>query len=71
MHIKKIKRETTNTKNVLITGCSTGIGYAIAETLARNGYQVFATMRNPQKAPALAELAKEENLPLTVPLLWM
>jgi len=58
--------ETKKTKNVLISGCSTGIGYAIAETLARNGYSVYATMRNPQKAPALAELAKKENLPLTV-----
>ena len=53
-------------KNVLITGCSTGIGYAIAETLARHGYNVYATMRNPQKAPELANLAKKENLPLTV-----
>ncbi len=58
--------ETTNTKNVLITGCSTGIGYAIAETFARNGYNVYATMRNPQKSPALAELAKKENLPITI-----
>lgn len=58
--------ETTNIKNVLISGCSTGIGYAIAETFARNGYNVYATMRTPQKAPALAELAKKENLPLTV-----
>ncbi|MEO8414012.1 MAG: SDR family oxidoreductase [Ginsengibacter sp.] len=54
------------TKNVLITGCSTGIGYAIAETFARNGYHVYATMRNPQTSPALAELAKNDNLPLTV-----
>ena len=58
--------ETTNKKNVLISGCSTGIGYAIAETFARNGYNVYATMRNPQKSPALADLAKKENLPLTI-----
>lgn len=55
-----------NSGNVLITGCSTGIGYAIAETFARNGYNVFATMRDPQKSPALGDLAKKENLPLTV-----
>src|SRR5680860_1665485 len=58
--------KTKNTQNVLITGCSTGIGFAIAETLARNGYHVYATMRNPQKAPELAKLAKKENLPLKV-----
>lgn len=58
--------ENGKTKTVLITGCSTGIGYATAEHFARNGYNVYATMRNPQKAPALAELAKSENLPLTV-----
>lgn len=58
--------ETTDTKNVLITGCSTGIGYAIAETFARNGYNVYATMRNPQKASALGDLAKKETLPLTI-----
>jgi NAD(P)-dependent dehydrogenase (short-subunit alcohol dehydrogenase family) len=52
--------------NVLITGCSTGIGFAIAETMARNGYNVFATMRNPQKAPGLAQLAARENLPVTI-----
>lgn len=58
--------ETTNTNIVLISGCSTGIGYAISETFARNGYNVYATMRNPQKSPVLAELAKKENLPITI-----
>lgn len=58
--------EIKNKKNVLISGCSTGIGFAIAETFARNGFSVYATMRNPQNSPALAELAKKENLPITV-----
>jgi NAD(P)-dependent dehydrogenase (short-subunit alcohol dehydrogenase family) len=34
-----------NGEVVLITGASTGFGRLIAETLARRGYRVFATMR--------------------------
>jgi NAD(P)-dependent dehydrogenase (short-subunit alcohol dehydrogenase family) len=33
---------------VLITGASTGFGRSAAETLARRGYNVFATMRDPR-----------------------
>lgn len=34
-----------NTRSVLITGCSSGIGYCAAQGLARRGYRVFATAR--------------------------
>ncbi len=33
------------TKNILITGCSSGIGYCVAHELKKRGYRVFATAR--------------------------
>ncbi|MEE8342943.1 MAG: SDR family oxidoreductase [Gammaproteobacteria bacterium] len=32
-------------KSILITGCSSGIGFCVAEGLKKRGYQVFATAR--------------------------
>jgi len=54
---------------VLVTGTSSGFGRLIAETLARKGYQVFATMRNARGRNAAAareieELATRESLSL-------
>ncbi len=40
-------------KNVLITGCSSGIGRATAELLQREGYRVVATARQPEDVEAL------------------
>ena len=51
---------------IVITGSSTGIGYAAAETLGRNGHTVYATMRSPQRSPELQQLANKEKLPITV-----
>jgi NAD(P)-dependent dehydrogenase (short-subunit alcohol dehydrogenase family) len=51
---------------ILVTGSSTGIGYAAAETLGRNGHKVYATMRNPQRSPELQQLADKEKLSITV-----
>lgn len=52
--------------SVLITGTSTGIGMATALVLGRAGYTVFATMRDPSRAPELTQIAKKEGLPITV-----
>ena len=41
-------------RNVLITGCSTGIGYCVAKGLRERGYQVFATARQPADVERLA-----------------
>ena len=51
---------------VLITGTSTGIGFATALAFGRAGHRVAATMRNPDRAPELANLAARDNLPITV-----
>ncbi|MDX1700625.1 MAG: SDR family oxidoreductase [Melioribacteraceae bacterium] len=51
---------------ILITGTSTGIGYTTAIAAGRAGYSVIATMRNPQKATQLKEVATQENLPITI-----
>jgi NAD(P)-dependent dehydrogenase (short-subunit alcohol dehydrogenase family) len=52
-------------RSVLVTGCSTGIGRATAERLARSGRTVYATARRPE---TLDELAKAgcHVLPLDV-----
>ncbi len=51
-------------KTALITGTSTGIGLATSLHFARNGYRVFAGMRNLSKAGPLEAAAAEESLPV-------
>ncbi len=51
---------------VLITGTSSGIGMATALELGRAGHRVYATMRNPARAPELGELASTEGLPVSI-----
>lgn len=49
-------------KNVLVTGCSSGIGLAIAARLAKDEqkrFKVYATMRNLGKQDDLAQTAEE------------
>ena len=43
----------TPPKTILITGCSSGIGYDAAHTLARRGWRVFATCRKEVDAERL------------------
>ena len=52
--------------NVLITGTSSGIGLATALELGRAGHKVYATMRNPARAPQLGEQAASEGLPVSI-----
>lgn len=53
-------------KIAVVTGTSTGIGFTTSLHLARNGYQVFAGMRNTAKGQALVDAARAESLPVTV-----
>ena len=52
--------------SVLITGTSSGIGLATALAFGRAGHKVSATMRNPSRAPRLAQVTAKENLPITI-----
>lgn len=51
---------------VIITGSSNGFGLEGALAFARNGDQVFASMRNVEKADRLLNAATEEGLSITV-----
>jgi NAD(P)-dependent dehydrogenase (short-subunit alcohol dehydrogenase family) len=53
-------------KTAVITGTSTGIGFATSVHLAGNGYRVFAGMRNLDKAQLLRDAAAQDRLPIEV-----
>ncbi len=52
----------TNYKTILITGCSTGIGFDAAKTLQQRGYRVFATARKTEDVTCLKNLGFESLL---------
>ncbi|MBN9351073.1 MAG: SDR family oxidoreductase [Chitinophagaceae bacterium] len=52
--------------NIIITGCSTGIGFATAVLLAKNKHVVFATMRHPEQHSELQDIADNKNLPIVI-----
>jgi NAD(P)-dependent dehydrogenase (short-subunit alcohol dehydrogenase family) len=69
----KNQDETSKEENVesklrvaVVTGSSSGIGYATVLQLARSGYLTFATMRNPAKGADLIKAAENEKLPIQV-----
>ena len=53
-------------KTVLITGTSTGVGYECALLFAQQGYRVYATMRNLDKATPLQTAAEEAGVSLEI-----
>lgn len=53
-------------KSVIITGTSKGIGLEAALAFSRAGYKVFATMRNPDIARELGQMARQESLAISI-----
>ncbi|MBX2870625.1 MAG: SDR family oxidoreductase [Saprospiraceae bacterium] len=53
-------------KNVLITGTSSGVGYESALLFAKNGFKVYASMRNLAKGEALKEQAAADGLDISL-----
>ena len=50
----------------LITGCSSGIGYETALTLARNGFCTYAGVRNTKNSDTLEKKIAKEKLDLNI-----
>ena len=53
-------------KVAIVTGSSSGIGYATSLLLARNGFHTYATMRNIGRSADVQDIAYKERLPLEV-----
>ena len=53
---------STTQKTVLITGCSTGIGYCVAKGLKQRGYRVIATARREESVQQLTDEGLESLL---------
>ena len=59
-----MKKDMSQPKNVLITGCSSGFGFLASLRLAEEGYKVYATMRNMQKSQPLLDEASARKVTL-------
>jgi short-subunit dehydrogenase len=53
-------------KVAIVTGSSSGIGYATSLLLARNRFHTYATMHSIEKSADIQEIANKERLPLQV-----
>jgi NAD(P)-dependent dehydrogenase (short-subunit alcohol dehydrogenase family) len=56
--------QANSQKVAIVTGSSSGIGYATSLLLARNGFYTYASARNINKSVSLQSIANAERLPL-------
>lgn len=56
--------EANRQKVAVVTGSSSGIGYATSLMLARNGFYTYASVRDINKSASLESIANTEKLPL-------
>jgi len=61
-----LKGEEEQQKVAIVTGSSSGIGYATSLLLAKNRFHTYATMRNIEKSADIQQIANKERLPLQV-----
>lgn len=53
-------------KTVLVTGCSSGIGYATCLMFVRNNFATYGSVRDLSKAERIQEITNIEKLPLKI-----
>jgi NAD(P)-dependent dehydrogenase (short-subunit alcohol dehydrogenase family) len=53
-------------KIAIVTGSSSGIGFETSLALAREGYHIYATMRDVKKGNRILDIARKENLKVKV-----
>jgi len=53
-------------KVAVVTGSSSGIGFETSLVLARNNFDTYATMRNPEKGGKMRTIQSGENLPIEI-----
>ena len=64
MVLNKDTDEGVRRKVAIVTGSSSGIGYATSLMLARKGFYTYASVRNINKSASLESIANAERLPL-------
>src|SRR5712692_6567065 len=64
MVLNKGTDEGDTQKVAIVTGSSSGIGYATSLMLARKGFYTYASVRNIDKSASLQLIANAERLPL-------